>query len=91
MKRILIADDHPSIRKGVKTILTNEYSEVEFGEASSAAEVLKKDQEANLEHIEVLFELGMIYSRMPGRDWPARNGGGYKPRFPRRLFAGCAA
>lgn len=42
MKRILICDDHPAMRNGVKMILSAEFSEVEFGEASSAVEVLKK-------------------------------------------------
>ncbi|MBA3705682.1 MAG: response regulator transcription factor [Bacteroidetes bacterium] len=45
MIKILIADDHPSIRKGVKQILTDEFSEIEFGEAASASEVLKKVKE----------------------------------------------
>ncbi len=42
MKKILIADDHSAIRNGVKLILSNEFSEVEFGEAVNAAEVFKE-------------------------------------------------
>jgi tetratricopeptide (TPR) repeat protein len=37
-----------------------------------AIEVLKLDQETNLDHVEVLYELGMLYRRVPGHDWPAR-------------------
>lgn len=45
MKKILICDDHPSIRKGVRQILEAEFSNSDFGEASSANEVLKKIHE----------------------------------------------
>lgn len=37
-----------------------------------AIEVLKKDQETNLDHVGVLYELGMLYRRVEGNDWPAR-------------------
>lgn len=37
-----------------------------------AVEVLRRDQETNLDHVEVLYELGMLYRRIPGNDWPAR-------------------
>jgi two-component system invasion response regulator UvrY len=40
MKKILIADDHPAIRNGVKLILSEEFNEVEFGEAANASEAL---------------------------------------------------
>lgn len=39
---------------------------------ADAAEALRQDQESYLDHVEVLYELGMLYSRMPGHDWPAR-------------------
>ncbi len=42
MIRILIADDHPAIRKGVKLTLSSEFPDVEFGEASNANEVFKQ-------------------------------------------------
>jgi two-component system invasion response regulator UvrY len=38
--RILIADDHPVVRKGVKNILANEIPGIECGEAKNGAEVL---------------------------------------------------
>lgn len=41
MKRILIADDHPAIRNGVKRILADEFLDVQFGEAVNGAETLK--------------------------------------------------
>ncbi len=42
MKQILICDDHPSIRKGIKLILESEFPASKVSEASNAAEVLKK-------------------------------------------------
>lgn len=42
------------------------------GDAARAEDVLRRDHEAHLDHIVVIFELGMLYTRMPGRDWPAR-------------------
>ena len=60
-KRILIADDHPAIRKGVKLILENEYSEVEFGEASNAAEVFRKVKEKD-------WDILILDMDMPGRN-----------------------
>lgn len=60
MKRILICDDHPAIRKGAKMILSDEFSEVEFGEASSAAEALKKVHEKKWDAI-------ILDMDMPGR------------------------
>jgi len=41
-KRILIADDHFAIRSGIKHILANEFSGIQFGEATSAAEVFQQ-------------------------------------------------
>jgi two-component system, NarL family, invasion response regulator UvrY len=40
-KRILIADDHSAVRSGIKHILSQEFSRVEFGEAINAPEVFK--------------------------------------------------
>ena len=41
-KRILIADDHSAIRKGVKHILAGEFSQPEFGEAVNGPDALKQ-------------------------------------------------
>ena len=40
--RILIVDDHAIIRRGLKQILADAFSEAEFGEASNGAEALKQ-------------------------------------------------
>jgi two-component system invasion response regulator UvrY len=40
MKKILIADDHYILRKGLKQILTDEYGDVEFGEAENGKDAL---------------------------------------------------
>lgn len=39
--KILIADDHPAVRRGVKNILSAAFTEAEFGEATDAAEALR--------------------------------------------------
>jgi Response regulator containing CheY-like receiver domain and AraC-type DNA-binding domain len=41
MIRILIADDHPFVRRGVKQVLTDEFPGVVIGEASTAPELLE--------------------------------------------------
>ena len=60
MKKILIADDHPAIRNGVKLILKSEFSEVEFGEAASGLEVLKMIREKK-------WDVIILDMDMPGR------------------------
>lgn len=60
MKRILLADDHPAIRKGAKLILSNEFAEVEFGEASNGVEVFRKIKEKD-------WDLLVLDMDMPGR------------------------
>lgn len=61
MKKFLIADDHPSMRDGVKQILTKQFSEVEFGEAANAIEVFKKIKEIKWDAI-------ILDMDMPGRN-----------------------
>ena len=61
MKKILIADDHPAMRDGVKQILNNQFSEIEFGEASNAAEVLRKIKEKK-------WDVLILDMDMPGRN-----------------------
>lgn len=60
MKKILIADDHPAIRDGVKTVLTNLFSEVEVGEAANATEALEKAAQQK-------WDLIILDVDMPGR------------------------
>jgi two-component system invasion response regulator UvrY len=61
MKKILIADDHPAIRNGVRLILKEEFSEVEFGEAANAIEIFKKLREQK-------WDLLILDIDMPGRN-----------------------
>jgi DNA-binding NarL/FixJ family response regulator len=60
-KRILIADDHSAIRSGVKHILVNEFSNIEFGYATNAGEVLQLVNEENWDVIILDIDL-------PGRN-----------------------
>lgn len=61
MKHILICDDHPAIRKGIKLILESEFSGTEVSEASSSSEVLKKI-------IEKKWDILILDVDMPGRN-----------------------
>lgn len=61
MLKILIADDHAAIRKGVKLILQLEFPEAEFGEAANASETLKKARESE-------WDLLILDMDMPGRN-----------------------
>jgi YesN/AraC family two-component response regulator len=47
MIKILIADDHPIVRKGLKQILAETPNIVVAGEANNGAEVLKKYSKMN--------------------------------------------
>jgi len=60
MVKILIADDHAVVRRGVKQILAEESDKWFFGEARNASEVLKKVQQ---KHWDILI----IDITMPGR------------------------
>lgn len=61
MKHILICDDHPAIRKGIKLILEGEFNGTEISEASSASEVLKKITEKK-------WDILILDVDMPGRN-----------------------
>lgn len=60
MIKILIADDHPVVRKGLKDILTNEIREVTCGEAKNAQEVLDQVEHQG-------WDLVILDISMPGR------------------------
>ncbi len=60
MKKILIADDHPIFRKGLKDILTERFSEIAFGEASNAAEILAHLRKQK-------WDILLLDINMPGR------------------------
>lgn len=57
MKRILIADDHAIVRKGLKETLEEELGEVTFGEASTGQEVLEQVWHGKWDL--VLLDIGM--------------------------------
>lgn len=61
MIRILIADDHPFVRRGVKQVLTDEFPGVVLAEASTGPEVL---EQAGKHH----WNLIILDLTMPGRD-----------------------
>jgi DNA-binding NarL/FixJ family response regulator len=58
--RILIADDHPILRRGLKDILSRELDGAICGEAGNAQEVLSKVQSEN-------WDLVILDVTMPGR------------------------
>jgi DNA-binding NarL/FixJ family response regulator len=58
--RILIADDHPAVRHGLREILADALSEAEFSEAENGDEVLS--QLAGAEYSVLLLDINM-----PGR------------------------
>jgi two-component system invasion response regulator UvrY len=77
MKKILIVDDHAVVRQGVRYILQNELRDVEFGEAETQEEVLKKVGEQNWDLVildiklqgrsgfDLLIELKYKYPQLP--------------------------
>jgi two-component system invasion response regulator UvrY len=62
MRRILIADDHSVVRKGLKQILKGEFPSVHIEEAANAEDLLKKV---------MAEEWDMVISdiSMPGKSW----------------------
>lgn len=60
MKKILIVDDHPAIRDGLRLIIKLQWTEVHFGEASDYAEAMKKVSAEN-------WDLVILDMDMPGR------------------------
>ncbi len=60
MVKILVADDHPSVRRGVKGMLLDTFSDAEITEASTAVEVLEQAGKH-------LWSLIILDLTMPGR------------------------
>lgn len=60
MIRILIADDHPIVRRGLKDMLSRELDDAICGEAGNAEEVFSKVQEET-------WDLVVLDVTMPGR------------------------
>lgn len=77
MIRVLIADDHAVVRRGLIQILSEAFPVIEFGEASNAQELLKKvtEQTWNLltldifmpgrSGIDILGDLRQTHPRLP--------------------------
>src|SRR5689334_6322506 len=61
MIRILIADDHPIIRSGLKQMLANEYDMTVAGEAQNAEQTLELVREQS-------YEVLVLDLNMPGQD-----------------------
>lgn len=61
MIKILIADDHSIVRKGLRQILQAEFSEIQFGEAGNAVELMK------LFHMSD-WDMIILDINMPGRN-----------------------
>ena len=61
MKKILLADDHNVVRKGLKQILTDEFGQVEFGEANNGAEAHRMVKEG-------AWDILILDINMPGRN-----------------------
>jgi len=60
-KKILIADDHSAIRIGIKQICAGEFAAVQFGEATSYAEVFQKLKDSD-------WDLLILDIDLPGRN-----------------------
>ena len=77
MTRILIADDHAVVRRGVKEILSREFPRASFGEAERAQEILDRVRASKWDlvildinipgrgGIEVLHEIKAIRAKLP--------------------------
>lgn len=60
-RRVLIADDHCTVRTGLKHILQGRFSNLEFGESITAAETLKKVRDSR-------WDLLILDVEIPGRN-----------------------
>lgn len=58
--RILIADDHPIVRRGLKELVADEYPSLSVGEAENAGEVLRLAREQD-------WDIILLDINMPGR------------------------
>jgi two-component system, NarL family, invasion response regulator UvrY len=75
--RILIADDHPIVRRGLKEILVRELEGATFGEAGNAQQVLSEVQSQD-------WDLVILDVTMPGRSGldVLRDLKGLRPKLP---------
>jgi DNA-binding NarL/FixJ family response regulator len=66
-KRILIADDHPMIRKGIIALLTHYFSDIEIAEACSCNETMRKLMQDEYSHLilDMVLTDGTILEILP--------------------------
>jgi two-component system, NarL family, invasion response regulator UvrY len=57
MIKVLLADDHQIVRQGLKQILQDEFSDIEFIEASNGNEVIEKSREKD--HHIIILDISM--------------------------------
>jgi len=60
MIRILIADDHPVVRRGLKETLSEAFTQVTFGEATTAEDAVKQVEKQN-------WDVVILDISMPGK------------------------
>src|SRR6201988_1704209 len=74
--RILLVDDHPIVRQGLKTLLEGHSGWEEIGEASDGAEALEKARELNPDVLVLDVTIprvnGLEGCRLLGRQFPDR-------------------
>ncbi len=77
MLKVLIADDDPIVRRGIKKILAEDNEFVEYGEASNSREILEKAQEnewnliimeitiSGIERLDILKDVKREHPKLP--------------------------
>ena len=60
MKRILIADDHELVRRGLRQILTDEFPKLQIGEAANARDAVEAVRKQS-------WDAALLDINMPGR------------------------
>jgi DNA-binding NarL/FixJ family response regulator len=75
MKRVLIVDDHAIVRRGLRELLSDEFREAAFGEASDARQALellrKKEWDVALLDIALPGKSGLDLLKELKAEWPA--------------------
>ena len=61
MMRVLIVDDHPMLRRGLKTLLADHFHDAAFGEAADAREALEQLQKK-------AWDIALLDITLPGKN-----------------------